>query len=348
MPTNPKITNHEYTQSYLENIKKILLNTQYIADNEALQDYLNLLKEASGYNHPGYVECHHIIPRSLSRLLQEPEAREHLINLTYGDHVCAHYYLYKCAQGPFRKSMQRAVQCMLNICKKADTSHYKISDLCRETFEQLTTYYDNLQLTLDAETFIGYYSTHSNTETARHFYISKSCVRNFAHKFKCFKNIRRHLNASVEMSLSAFTDYYLVQRHTIKETAEHFDVSGSYVRNYVKKHKLYKNKYRHAKRGDYNSSDIAPEIFIAYYKGHTIGETTIYFNISQTRVEELARRYNVRKVRNIANQDFTPLYLYYSAHGLEAACIHYDLSPRYFNRLLSKYLKSRKENAIYY
>ena len=76
-------------------IRKKLLDTGYIEDNEALTKYIEIMNcPQTG----GYVEKHHILPVSYFKLVGLPvdNSVDNLVSLSAFNHILAHYYLYRC------------------------------------------------------------------------------------------------------------------------------------------------------------------------------------------------------------------------------------------------------------
>lgn len=88
----------------MEQVKNKLLDIGCI-DNEYLQKYLDLIAANSKTAKEKYkTNCHHILPRCYFKLLNLPvdHSKTNLVNLSYKDHLLAHYYLYSCATGKFK------------------------------------------------------------------------------------------------------------------------------------------------------------------------------------------------------------------------------------------------------
>ena len=77
-------------------LKEKLLSTTLFQDNEAFQNYLNLIaRNITTVAQKGKTQKHHIFPKCLSKKLNlmPDNSAENLINLEYKDHIFAHYYL---------------------------------------------------------------------------------------------------------------------------------------------------------------------------------------------------------------------------------------------------------------
>lgn len=88
----------------MEQVKNKLLGIGCI-DNEYLQKYLDLILANNKTAKEKYkTNCHHILPRCYFKLLNLPvdHSKANLVNLSYKDHLLAHYYLYSCATGKFK------------------------------------------------------------------------------------------------------------------------------------------------------------------------------------------------------------------------------------------------------
>ena len=93
-----------------------LKNHEGFIPNEYLNEYLNLLESNKTVHEPFHTEKHHIIPRSYFKLhnLEIDNSSDNLIDLTYGDHILAHYYLSKCTEGELQYKMLSALEMLTN------------------------------------------------------------------------------------------------------------------------------------------------------------------------------------------------------------------------------------------
>lgn len=77
--------------------KKFLLATKLFKDNVYLDKYFQLLQDNLNTQKTIYVtQQHHIIPKHITKFIDNEELRDEVINLKYSDHLLSHYYLCLC------------------------------------------------------------------------------------------------------------------------------------------------------------------------------------------------------------------------------------------------------------
>jgi hypothetical protein len=82
-----------------------LINNNLIIENEYLIKYQALIiKNKNTKKQTFKTQIHHIIPKAAFKLLnlEVDETSSNKVNLTYYDHILAHYYLTKCSIGQFK------------------------------------------------------------------------------------------------------------------------------------------------------------------------------------------------------------------------------------------------------
>lgn len=82
-------------------LKEHLLSHQGFSDNIYLDSYVRLIeRNRRTQRRPGSTNMHHIVPRSWFRIngQEVDNTLRNLVNLTYRDHVLAHYYLCLCTE----------------------------------------------------------------------------------------------------------------------------------------------------------------------------------------------------------------------------------------------------------
>ena len=88
-------------------LKEKLLNTTLFLDNEALQSYITIIIE-NKYSQlqKGKTQKHHIFPKCLAKRLNCPvdDTTNNLVNLSYKDHILAHYYLIYATNDDYLKA----------------------------------------------------------------------------------------------------------------------------------------------------------------------------------------------------------------------------------------------------
>lgn len=120
----------------IKNLLNVLLTSDTVIDNEYFNNYCKLIESNMTTKKEKYVtNVHHIVPRSYYKTnnMVVDDSKDNLVNLSYKDHILAHYYLYMCSNSAsFKMSNAYATYLMLNEYSSA-----------------LNSDYDNLILTLD-------------------------------------------------------------------------------------------------------------------------------------------------------------------------------------------------------
>lgn len=91
-------------------------------------------------------------------------------------------------------------------------------------------------------------------------------------------------------------DYYINQKHSIKECAEHFNADYTHICTVLKGYNIRKNK-PHINKKVVIFHNIDKEQFIQYYivENHSKKETAEYFNCSKSTVERFISKHNIAK-----------------------------------------------------
>jgi hypothetical protein len=99
-----------------DELKKKFLTLGIVEDNEYLDKYINIITNNSDTLRLKYkTQKHHIIPRAVFQHNKEPvdNNTNNIVNLTYQDHILAHYYLFMCATGWFKYPAAKAVDYLI-------------------------------------------------------------------------------------------------------------------------------------------------------------------------------------------------------------------------------------------
>ena len=113
-----------------ELLKEDLLNLCMVVDNEWLSKYVDLINSNIETKR---IKCvtqrHHVIPKYYFKLnnIKVDNSVENIVNLTYKDHILAHYYLARCSSTP-NYSYHNYVALNI-ICYKYDKSSIEELDL---------------------------------------------------------------------------------------------------------------------------------------------------------------------------------------------------------------------------
>jgi len=93
-------------------IKTFFIENNLCEDNEYLDKYISLIEDNLNTKPiKNKTQVHHILPRAAFKSLNESadESDDNKINLSFKDHVLAHYYLSLCGKGKFRYSNEYAL-----------------------------------------------------------------------------------------------------------------------------------------------------------------------------------------------------------------------------------------------
>jgi hypothetical protein len=124
-------------QGELQQLKGRLLNVTGIIDNSFLDDYVVLIVNNANTAKEKFVtNVHHIIPRCYFKLRNEPvdNTKDNLVNLTYADHIKAHYLLCKCTTGLFAQKCYGAFRYL--FYKYRDIGNVLLTDLDLEFLQE--------------------------------------------------------------------------------------------------------------------------------------------------------------------------------------------------------------------
>lgn len=97
-------------------MKEKLLGLGVFVDNEYLDLYCSLIENNRRTKKEKFkTQQHHIIPRCYFKFKDEPcdNSKANLVNLSYTDHIIAHYYLSLCSIGRFHIGMVNTICMML-------------------------------------------------------------------------------------------------------------------------------------------------------------------------------------------------------------------------------------------
>lgn len=318
----------------MNSLKLKLLATGYFIDNDYLDQYVQLVSystEKSAFK----TQCHHILPKTYFKSLDLPidNSDDNLVELLFKDHVKAHYLLKKCTTGFLSRNSGYALRYMLNntILQKYT------SNLTEEDFDNFQRLYEDSFLNVDRDTFIDFYSKHSCKETAMHFHIGLNTVTKLATEFNCLKNPKRHFASTrKEIDKDILYKYYIIENHTIQETANYFGVDKSTISRRLHDCDIAqsKNKYRHTKNNEYTKEPTDINNFKAYYAEHSLVDTALYFNMSEATVRSLVNRYKINKHKDF---DYDKILSHYEKFGLKSTVDKFNISKTHLYRIKRKF-----------
>lgn len=128
----------------MRDVKKTLLSKYGFIDNEFIDKYSRLIeRNRRTIRTPRITNCHHILPKSWFKLNHLPvdNTQCNLVNLSYRDHVLAHYYLCLCTHSALQYANELALICLtsrkkLNIVDKQLVTKLPLYNNIYESYKQ--------------------------------------------------------------------------------------------------------------------------------------------------------------------------------------------------------------------
>lgn len=317
-----------------QNLKQKLLLTNYFIDNQYLDSYINLVSENQVKKEAFKTQQHHIIPKTYFKhfKLAIDNSKDNLVELLYTDHVKAHWLLQKCTIGFLKRNNGYAIRFLVNN-KNFNRYNPTIDD-----WIFLQKLYEDSISTVDEQEFKIYYKNHSNIETANYFNINRAIVVELAKKYNCLKNPKRQFAKSrIDIEISELYDYYVVNKHSLVETAYYFGVDKSTIIRRLADGNIAqsKNKYKHNNRSDYKRDLTDREIieFKTYYINHTIEELSDKFNMSSSCTKAYINKLGISKKKNFNNDE---IYSHYKKYGAAQTMLKFNISKSHLYRIIHK------------
>ena len=109
-------------------------------NNKYYKIYYNIIDNARTQQRTGYIEKHHIIPRSFGG----PNSKENIVKLTFKEHFICHRLLSKFTQGKYKRKMLVALWCIARKNKLHITNRFLISreyEICRRACSEAASLY---------------------------------------------------------------------------------------------------------------------------------------------------------------------------------------------------------------
>lgn len=117
----------------MDNVKQNLLKTGQFIDCESLDNYVGIIEMNRDKKAiKGKTDRHHILPESLfeARNLPENNTPECFVNLLYGDHILAHYYLWEASIPNSKQAYCNSYAvCFMTNSRKVPDKHKLMNDL---------------------------------------------------------------------------------------------------------------------------------------------------------------------------------------------------------------------------
>ena len=133
--------------------KKQLLDLSIFENNEWLDKYINLINSNINTDKIKFItQKHHIVPRCYYQHYKiiVDNSNDNTVNLTYRDHILAHYYLYKCSKDWFTYSTLASLFFLLKrftlVESNKETADKKLSNLSEEDILKLIPDLDKLRI----------------------------------------------------------------------------------------------------------------------------------------------------------------------------------------------------------
>ena len=316
-------------------LKEKLLSLGYCEDNQYLDFYCKLIEDNEcTKKESGVTERHHIIPRSLFGLLgientSRGSAREvnkdNIVNLTYKNHLMAHYYLALIATNEFKKV---ACYAFTRMVSKIDVNK-------RPTLDS----FENFDMTLYED--LKY--------SANVYMIEHARILN-KHIFK--EDLKR-------ISFDELYDYYIIQNHSVLECSEHFDTTKMNISKMLRIFNIRKKFTL-----EQNMEKYPRDLIFNYYitEDHNYYETIRHFKIDTELFSKLCAVYGIDKksiklpseyisektieARLISNLNNLKKDIYETNLDQDSICEKYNITPTKYNKIrLRKVIRSLNLNT---
>ncbi len=183
---------------------------------------------------------------------------------------------------------------------------------------------------IDRETLYNYYITENHTfsETLKKFNLTNYSFYKLLNKY----NIKKPSSNDFKKlySKEVIYKYYILENHSFAATVNHFKTTRDILAQVLREYKINKTEI-YTKTRAAHLNNITKEDFINYYitENHTIEDTCKFFNIFQSELVKLTRKYKVRKSSE-------PLFDYISDEYLFKKVSKEHLIDKYINNNLSK------------
>lgn len=202
----------------MNTLKQTLLDLGFFENNKFLDLYLSLIQSNLKTDYKsGVTERHHIIPRAIFKLLGEDSVskapnkkvnKNNIVNLSYKDHLLAHYYLALSSKDKYKKLACYSFTRMIGqIYKDKRPTLESFSEIDIDIYEQLK--YE-----------------------ANKYMLENTKIRN-KHIYK--EDFER-------ISIESLYEYYIIQKHTIPECATYFNTTCANISSILKYYNIYKRK----------------------------------------------------------------------------------------------------------
>ena len=253
----------------MNELKQKLLGLDYFINNESLDLYCSLIENNKNTIYEsGVTELHHIIPRAIFKLQgiestgkgnNKQVNKDNLVNLSYKDHLLAHYYLCLCAKEGYKKLACYTFTRMVSQINKDK----------RPTLDSFN------EFNLDEYEKLKY--------EANLYMIENRNMRN-KHIFK--DDVKR-------ISVDELKQYYIDQNHSLPECAVKFNTTYANAAKILVLNGIYKRKGANPKLKDQITKDILYKYYIE--ENHTWEQTVRHFHISQDVLSKLLTEYELKK-----------------------------------------------------
>jgi len=181
------------------------------------------------------------------------------------------------------------------------------------------------QVSIDKEVLYNYYiiENHTFSDTLKNFNLTNYRFYKLLHQY----NIKKPIVGEFKQlySKDVIYKYYILENHSFADAVNHFKTTRDILSQALKDYNINKTKI-YVKKRKISLDNINKENFINFYvaENHTAEDTCKFFNITQSDLIKLTKKYSIRKYS-------APLFSYISDEELFKTISKEQLIDKYIN-----------------
>lgn len=146
---------------------------------------------------------------------------------------------------------------------------------------------------MDVKALLEYYKTHTINECKNKFNISNYSLYKILHE----NNIQKPSYKNISIDINKLKNYFLIENNSFDSTCNHFNISRDILKAVLKANNISKKDFISANKQKMHAvaDSIDKNIFVNYYKNHSQIDTCKFFNIRQTDLTYLIKKYSLQK-----------------------------------------------------